>query len=170
MDYTNLQSLLNNKRVLIATGGIILILLLLVMVLSLATKKDEPSSIRDVRDVKQKLGQKQPTVTSQAQLIPSSTISAEMQIAIDEAKQSAQEYDNWQAGLRTDYPWLRKLPLAGKKYFVYYDLNKQVFIGRLYPGAGDDVASIKAEISRQLKEDKNIPVENFMFQWMINPK
>lgn len=101
---------------------------------------------------------------------PVPTVSVEMKKALDEAKQSAQEYDNRQAELRTDYPWLRKLPFASSKYYVYFDLEKKVFIGKLYPATGDDTEQMKTDILNQLKVDKGIPVGNYKFEWIVTPK
>jgi len=108
--------------------------------------------------------------SSQAQLNPAPTVSAELQIAIDEAKSAARQFDDWQAIVRTDYPWLRKLPLAGEKYFVYFDLEKNSFIGRLYPNPGDNIEALETDIVRQLKEVKEIPVENYKFTWTVFPR
>lgn len=169
MDFTNIEKLLKNKRVLVLAGGIVLIVLLIVIFLPAPPKQKEDSG-SSVRNVQRASPQKQTSATPQTQFLPTPTISAELQIAIDEAKKSAQEYDDRQANLRINYPWLRKLPLAGEKYFVYFDLNKESFIGRLYPTAGDNVVQMKADIMRQLKEDKGIPMESYNFQWMVSPR
>lgn len=106
-------------------------------------------------------------ITSNQSPTPTPTISQELQKAIDEAKESAKEYDNWQAQLRTDYMWLRRLPVGTQKYFVYFDLEKKKFVGEVYPSAGDDPEQLKREAISVLKDIKEIPVENYEFEWTI---
>lgn len=159
----NKLPVLQKKKWLIGIGAASLLVVLLNLFLLLSISKKSNVTVS-------------PTKFPQA--LPTSfatpTLSAEqqqkLQQAVNEAKQSAQEYDAWQANLKVDYPWLRKLPLGGEKYFVYYDLNKDSFIGRLYPAAGDDVEQMKADILRHLKEVKKIPVEKYTFEWVVSPE
>src|SRR3989344_2459682 len=44
-----------------------------------------------------------------------------------------EEFTNWEKKVAGRYSWRRKLPLTSDKYFVYFDLTKKGFIGRLYP-------------------------------------
>jgi hypothetical protein len=103
----------------------------------------------------------QPTVAPEKQ--------AEMNAAIQEAKQSAQEYDNAQRETLTSYPWLKKLPLAKEKYYVYFDISKKAFVGRLYPTAGDNVEQLKTLAIQELRL-KQIPTDNFPFEWFTFPR
>ena len=89
--------------------------------------------------------------------------------AIEEQKQADQEYDSWQQANSDSYSWIRKLPLTADNYFIYFDLNKKVFIGRLYPKAGENIEQTKADILNTLKTQKEIPVERFRFEWLVNP-
>jgi heme/copper-type cytochrome/quinol oxidase subunit 2 len=110
------------------------------------------------------------TVPTEAilQVIPTPTLTVEMRSAIEEAKQSAQEYMDLQTELRTDYPWLRRLPLATEKYFVFYDLQLGKFIGEIHFQEGDDVEQLKIEAINALKNLKGIPADDFEFEWTIN--
>jgi len=89
--------------------------------------------------------------------------------AIAEQMQADQEYASWQENNQTNYPWLRKLPLTAENYFVYFDLNKKTFIGRLYPKTDENIEDLKAGIVQKLKADEEIPVENFNLDWQVNP-
>ena len=95
--------------------------------------------------------------------------SPEVLQAIEEQKAADQSYDSWQDGNRELYSWIRKLPLSATNYFVYFDLNREVFIGRLYPAPGEDTERLKSDILNTLKLEKEIPVENFKFEWLVNP-
>lgn len=165
MDMYQLQELLKKKWFIMIASGILISVLLVFLVLQAITKEEANSPQDLVTQPDTPQTQQTENVQNQDYQIPAN--SPEMQKAIEEAKQSAQEYDNWQANLRTDYPWLRKLPLATPKYFVYFDLDKGLFIGRLYPKRGDNVEQMKVDIQRQLKDVKQIPVENYTFEWIV---
>lgn len=160
---------LKNKWVL--AGGVFILLSVLLILITLSS----PQSSIPVSVIKE-TQESQPVTLPQSipRAKPSVTIgptqAALLKIAVEEAKQSAQEYDDWQAQLRADYPWLRKLPLATEKYYVYYDLNSSLFIGRLYPNADNDVEKLKAEIKNRLRNVLEIPVENYLFDWRVNPQ
>ena len=111
--------------------------------------------------------QKKSLHTSKIQPIesPTPTTSPEMKKALDEAGESAREYDNRQNNVRTEYPWIRKLPLVNEKYYVYFDLEKQKFVGHLYPASGEDIEQLKASAMNQLRVEKEIPVDNYQFEW-----
>lgn len=140
-------------------GGIILITVLIVFVLTGASKERGQINQSD-----------NPKSNQSTDFIPTPAISFQLQQAIDEAKQSAREYDDWHSYLRQTYPWLRKLPVSSEKYYVYFDLYQEKFIGSLYPKAGDNVNKIKAEALRILKEVKEIPVESYQFHWSVSPQ
>jgi hypothetical protein len=152
-----LQNLLHKKWFIIAAG--VVILLMLGVGIFLATSPKKASEIPE-----------KTKPSGNTKTTPTPTNSPELEKAIDEAKQSAQTYNETQAELVTDYPWLRTLPLANEKYFVYFDLDKEVFIGRLYPKPGENVEQMKSLIQQQLKVSKGIPVADFEFEWVVNPK
>ncbi|OGG21177.1 hypothetical protein A3D03_06575 [Candidatus Gottesmanbacteria bacterium RIFCSPHIGHO2_02_FULL_40_13] len=149
--------LLLNKKILILGSSIIVIILLIIIF----TPNKKPQNIKS--------DPAQPVTTYVAlqPLSPTPTNSAELEQAIEEAKQSAREYDDWQANLRLTYPWLRKLPVADTKYYVYFDLKEEKFLGSIYPARGDNVAIIKTEALRVLKEVKEIPVDDYQFTWTV---
>lgn len=145
-----------NKKILIL--GSIIIFIILLMVIFLPKKKS------------QNLKNNPPQSVTYVALQPPSPVptnSAQLEQAIEEAKQSAREYDDWQANLRLTYPWLRKLPLADDKYYVYFDLKEEKFLGSVYPVSGDNVAIIKTEALRVLKEVKEIPVDDYQISWTV---
>lgn len=148
--------LLSNKKILIL--GSIIIVIILLMLIFLPKKKSQ--------NLKNNPAQSVTYVTLQPPS-PVPTNSAQLKQAIEEAKQSAREYDDWQANLRLTYPWLRKLPVADDKYYVYFDLKEEKFLGSVYPVSGDNVAIIKAEALRVLKEVKEIPVDDYQISWTV---
>ena len=145
-----------NKKILILASIIIVIILL--MVIFLPKKKSQNLKNNPAQPV---------TYVALQPPSPVSTNSAELEQAIEEAKQSAREYDDWQANLRQTYPWLRKLPVADDKYYVYFDLKEEKFLGSVYPASGDNVAIIKAAALRVLKEVKEIPVDDYQISWTV---
>ena len=152
------------KKLLLIVGAIVVVGLLAGAAIMLypKSKQQQPN-----QTAVKKLG---PTITPfVAQGTPAPTATVELQKAIDEAKNSAAEYDTWQVTNLTAYPWLRKFPLASEKYYIYFDLNKKTFIGRLYPKSGDTTDQIKAQIMADFKA-KSIPVDTFPFEWVVNPK
>ncbi|OGK40034.1 hypothetical protein A3A74_01970 [Candidatus Roizmanbacteria bacterium RIFCSPLOWO2_01_FULL_35_13] len=81
-----------------------------------------------------------------------------------------QELANWEKKVAGRYPWRKKLPLTSDKYFIYFDLTKKSFIGRLYPDNDDLIEQIKADAIRILKKEKGIPLETFTVDWDVYPK
>lgn len=73
------------------------------------------------------------------------------------------------------YPWYDKLPLRAADYFVYFDLEKKIFVGLLYPAntSQNEIVSqtvtMKAEIRKSLT-DLGIDVEKYEFEWVIKPE
>lgn len=150
------QNLLHKKWLLIVVGVAVLLMLVIGIFLAVSPKTSR---------VPDKTG-----TGDSAKKAPSPTNSPELQAAIDEAKQTAQAYDQQQEQVIADYSWIRTLPIGNEKYFVYFDTDKKVFIGRLYPKAGDNVEQMKTLIQQELKIGKKIPVENYTFEWQVNPK
>lgn len=94
--------------------------------------------------------------------------SEELQKAIAEQAQADQEYASWKDTNQQEYSWINKLPFASEKYYVYFDLDRKIFIGRIYPGTEGDVEAIKATVMRDMKDTKGVPVENFSFEWSVH--
>ncbi len=97
-------------------------------------------------------------------LIPTLTVQESSQLKADE------EFYNREKAINDQYPWIKKVPIRTDKYFVYFDINKKMFIGLLYPTGEDNVDLIKAEAIRVLKEVKSIPLENYQFEWTVFQK
>ena len=163
MDPNNLPEFFKGKRLIIIVGGLI-VLLIVLMVFSSRSKIQNQSTVQPSVPV-------QPPPESDANIFNNSqnSQSPEVQQAIAEQMDADQEYSNWQQSNSDAYSWIRKLPLTANNYFVYFDMDKKVFIGRLYPKTGDNVDQIKADVLNKLKTEKEIPVENFQVEWMVNP-
>ena len=93
--------------------------------------------------------------------------SAAVQAAVKEQQKVDKEYSGWQTQVRSDYPWRIHLPLHTELYYVYFDINRKTFIGLIYPKAGDDVELIKTAIIKDMREQKQIPVASFPFEWTV---
>lgn len=89
---------------------------------------------------------------------------------IDEQIKVSEEYASWENRVAGKYPWRKKLPLTSDKYFVYFDFIKKSFVARLYPDNDDLIEQIRADITRKLKKDRGIPLENFTVDWDVYPK
>lgn len=168
MDPNNFQNFLTSKKFLII-GGILVVILIILISLATVSKKPTTTAIN------------QPTQPAEQVQIPQSgsipentnsteSQSPEVQKAIAEQQKVDQEYSDWEQSVKDSYPWRKKMPLTSEKYYVYFDLNSKVFIGRLYLTPEDNDVQIKADILRQLKEDKQIPIENFKFEWQVFAK
>lgn len=90
--------------------------------------------------------------------------------AIQKQKNIDKVFADKERRIKAEYPWIYNLPLQSDKYFVYFDLQNKVFIGLLYPKTGNNVEQLKTIVMQELKLAKKIPVENFKFEWTINPK
>lgn len=164
MNLDNLQNFLKSKSFYVLVG--ILIIFLFVLILLSSKPKTQP--LPEPQPLP--LQSVQPLSQTDSTTVPSPAQSVELQKAIAEQMQVDQEYSNWEQNVKDNYPWRKKLPLTSDKYYVYFDLNKKVFIGRLYPSAGDNLDQMKADILRLLKEDKGVPIETFQFEWTILAK
>ena len=157
----NLPVYFRGKRLLVIGGGLVLLLLVL-MVFSSRPKIQSQTDVLPTQAV-------QPTPDSNFIDSSQDSQSPEVQQAIADQMKADEEYGAWQDSNSTSYPWLRKLPLTSEKYFVYFDLTKKIFIGRLYIKSGDNIDQIKSDILKILKLDEEIPIENFKVEWMVNP-
>lgn len=160
----DIQGLSQRKFLLI---GIAIFLLITLFILNqiLTASKQQPTGLQ--------LPQ-QNTQTSQSDSssgsFQSPTQSPELQAAIAEQMAVDQEYAAMQKNVSEEYPWLKKLPFTSEKYYVYFDLQKKLFIALLYPKPGDDPEQIKNDILKALKETKGVAVENYTFEWTVKPQ
>lgn len=163
MNIDTLQGLLRRKWVL-AGGGVLLVVLFVVAVLSSAPKPEiTPEPVPDIQYA-------EPQGTSvNTQPVLSPFVSEELQKAIEKQKNVDLEYSQWQVNVRKQNP-LKGLPLTSERYFVYFDINKDVFIGRLYPKKNDAVDQLKQEIVSKLKEINGASVEKYLFEWVVFPQ
>ena len=159
-----LQVLLNNKKLLvIAAAAVVIVGIILVVILrNPSTAPSEPVSPSPAN---QNTSSGFPTPIVQPTLTQE-----EFQAAIQEQKNTDEAFADSERAVKAVYPWIYNLPLQTDAYFVYFDLDKKVFIGLLYPKAEDDVEQLKAEAITQLKNVKNIQVENYMIEWTVNPR
>lgn len=97
---------------------------------------------------------------------PTPTISVELQKAIDEAKSSAAEYDKGLEDTLVDYPWIRKLPLGNERYYIYFDLDKKVFIGKLYLREGEDSEALKMDVINHMIA-RDVPHDMYRIEWVV---
>ena len=163
------QNFLSNKKFLIIGGFLVVILIVLI---SLATVSQKPTSTAVIQPTQSAQQVQFPQAGTLSEPVDNSieSQSPEVQQAIAEQQKVDQEYAAWEQSVKDAYPWRKKMPLTSEKYYVYFDLNSKVFIGRLYLTPEDNDVQIKADILRQLKEDKQIPIENFKFEWQVFAK
>jgi hypothetical protein len=154
-----LQELMKKKWFLPVAGAGLFIIVLTVTVLLTSGGQQNPSAPSSTTT-----GQ-----TEEQTSVNQPTQSPELKEALSEANQSAQEYDGWQKDNLENYKWLRKLPIGNGKYFVYFDLNKRIFIGKLYPKSGDDVEKLKEEAMKKLKE-RDVDTSKHKFEWSVFPR
>jgi len=75
--------------------------------------------------------------------------------------------DNWgkkAKEINQNYPWLQKLPLQTDEYFVYFDINKNLFVAKIFNK--DQVEKIRQEIFTSLSY-LEINYANYQFQWQL---
>jgi hypothetical protein len=77
------------------------------------------------------------------------------------------DYAQSQKDLSLSYPWRKKMPLVGKHYYVYFNLDTREFIGLLYPTGNDNPDGMKGEIIKRL-QDIGVKTEAFTFKWSIS--
>ena len=99
--------------------------------------------------------------------------SAALKQAIAAQQKSDLQYSNFQETIRNDYPWMKVLPIYGEKYFLYFDIGKKVFVGKIYAKVSDNVEEIKTQIKTDLVnklKGEDISTANFKYEWKIIPK
>lgn len=143
--------------------GLVLIVMLVMLVALSMQKKKNP-------EVAELFKNNQVLDDSSEPQVEQLSESVQLQKAIEEQKQADQDYAQWRDDIRVDYPWLNKLPLAGDKYYVYFDIDKKMFVATLYPAAGDDIEQIKNTVVSDLKTKKEIPADTFNFEWVVYQK
>ena len=62
------------------------------------------------------------------------------------------------------------MPMYSEKYFVYFDIDRKIFVGKIYPGLNDNIDQIKNSIINELKTKKEVPESSLQFDWKINPQ
>ena len=81
----------------------------------------------------------------------------------------------WEAEVAEKYPWLNELPLQTDSYFFYFDIDKEAFIGTLYPNSTStiptqtQVDAMKIEIITELTQ-LGIPYSNYPLEWEVIPE
>lgn len=100
---------------------------------------------------------------------PQVTPSAELMAAINDQMKVDKEYSNWQTDTRNQFPWRVSLPVYSDKYYVYFEMDKQIFIGLLYPQSSDNIDDLKREIYEIFKNE-DIPLDSYTFEWTVKPK
>lgn len=91
------------------------------------------------------------------------------QAAVKQEK-ADQEFSDFEYKVANKYPWRRKLPLTGNKYFVIYDILAKKFVARLYPGSADNVQQLQQEVIRRLKKEKGIDLEKYIIDFDTWPR
>lgn len=158
---SRLHEVLKKKWVLIGIGIVTLGLISVFFFLSVRSKS-EPKTIN----------QPLPTVIpTQPLLSPTSPFTPEQLKIIEEQRKADETVGKREIEIKTKYPWFNSLPLRGEKYFVYFDTNKQVFVGLLYPKSVDNVEIIKQEVKLKLRDTIGITdIDKYQFQWTITPE
>lgn len=159
---STLADKLKDKKVII---GVILFLLLIILAVIYAqmNKSRQEAEINTVvQNTNAPQNQYDPS-------IPTPTYSPEVIEAIQDQQQAQDEYNNWQANTRAEFPWRKHLPLHTEKHYVYFDLEKQSFVGYIYPTASENPEVMKGEILTELKSF-NVPLDDFPFEWIVTPE
>ncbi len=148
-----LSQLVRNKKFL-AIAGVLLIVVILVAILFFVNRSQTSNSETGNESSSSQEVENNPPV-------PVVTIHVKQQ-------QADQDYADWERKVKSSYPWMNKFPLRTEKYFIYFDLNKKVFVGLLYPSSGDDPEKMKADIINELKL-RGVKTENYKIEWTVNP-
>lgn len=159
----NILQLLKNGRYLYLSLFLLVILLVVSIYIALTQSQPKQAPVAQF-----------PTVTPHY-VIPSvipTHITEDMYRKQDQGEKAFAES---QANIQRNYPWFNKLPLQTSDYFVYFDVEKKVFVGLLYPSEGSEgqianqVVTMKAEIRNSLTS-LGIDVSKYQFEWSIKPE
>lgn len=152
-----IQSVLRSKWMLMLGGGLLLTVLLVVVF----SPRNSQQTAPDTKLSGTSLTSDVPTD------VPTPTMTVEYKQAVQEAQQSATEYDAGRAQVREEFPWIRKFPISGEgKYFVYFDKEKKVFVGKLYPRTGDNTEQLKSKAIQHMQQ-REIPTDSYPFEWLV---
>lgn len=161
-----LEKLKKYKLILILGGIGVLILLVFIL---LFQEKSTPTAV----DKNFPILSPYPTTTEEIVPSPVPTFSADQLQAIEDQKKADETVGDREIEIKTTYPWFIKLPLRADKYFVYFETDRKVFVGLLYPKAGDNVEQMKATVRSQLVDLIKVPKQDFeryVIEWKITPE
>lgn len=163
------------KPIIVLVLGLIFILIVLVVLISSSSKpSNKPLPIPEVIEA--------PVFPTQLPILkttPLPTITPSKDTPLEEQLRIQTEADNnttnIKNGILQKYPWYNQLPLQEKDYFVYFNLEKQVFIGKLYPQRSSSIPieqqSLNWQQEIQVKlQDLNINLSVYNIIWEINPE
>lgn len=150
-----LQGFLTKKWLIALSAGVVLLSFITLVFMPTAPSQELPEPPPEVK--KATATPRPPTVT------PDPT-------KVEEQRNADKTYSDWERKVKVQYPWLGRIPVKTDRYFVYFNLDKKLFIGRLTPQQGDNVEQMKTEIRDVLKRVKGIPIENFQFEWTVTPQ
>jgi len=170
-DETLFQKIIERKWLLIIGGGVVLAGMLALILFS-QTSVQTPGPVAGTSPSPAISAQVSPapsSIQTTGAVVPTPTISVELQKAIDKQTRADSEYAGIQDAINTEYPWITYFPMQTETYFAFFDIDKELFIVNIYPKAGDDVEQIKAEVIRQLRL-KEIPEEKYEYDWTVTPR
>lgn len=108
-----------------------------------------------------------PIPTSNKIIIPTRS---EVVIGTQDQGQADKNFAEELTRQRNPYPWYSKLPLITSNYFIYFDLEKKIFIGKIYAKKNslkdDQIAEIKRGSLIRLSE-LGIEINNFRIEWYL---
>lgn len=104
---------------------------------------------------KQTIQQPLPTTIMPTTVIP--------QTSATQILESDQNWGNKSQEINSNYPWLDQFPLTTDEYFVYFDINKKLFIAKIFSSKTEDT---KTKISNELAQ-KGIDITKYIIQWEI---
>jgi hypothetical protein len=159
MGEKKLSDLFRNKKILLIAGVVLFVIIALLSAVLLSGAKDVDTTTTNTS--------KSPTPTIQP-IVP--TMSPEEAQALKEQMAADAAYADAERATRSEFPWIDNLPLRGGKYFVYFDLQKKIFVGLLYPTGNDDVEVMKLQVLNELKQRKKVPVEKYPIEWTVTPE
>lgn len=159
-----LKNFLSNKRNVVIIASVLLLIVVYVIYLGLSKQQSASQSQSMIT-----YENNAPTSGQQQYDAPTPTNSPEVAAAIEQQKQTDDEYANWQKTVREEYPWRKYLPFQTDKHYLMFDINKRIFVGQLYPTANDGVEQMKKDILAEM-ESKGIPTTKYPIEWHVNPE
>ncbi len=158
------------KKWFLVLGGVILAILFSLIIFAASNKIQEPVSVAPTM-IPAPTTNAFPTANEQYNNAPTtSPQSVELMKAIEDQKNVDREYSNWQVEIRKSNP-MKGLPITSAKYFLYFDIDKKIFIGKLYPSTSDNIEQMQTEIMSKLSSLIGInEVEKYQIEWKIIPQ